>query len=354
MQDGETINSALSDQALARAHPLTMFGLDALVAGSARLRPENLAICSHGERDGDSVKYAELDLAIGAFVARLRAFDLTPGARILLCCPARAEAIIAITAIIAAGFEVVLAPLRLSQQALVAAAHATGAEALIAPARFERLDFEETLLAVAAQTASIRLLGALSPEPVDGAVDFSLSALRATPETPAPISAGWTPGERSMIGAVGASGAPSFLTQGALLGHGLDLVRKTRRAGAAPIISLVSPGSFGGLIAGPLAALLSGAELHFLAPFKADVFLRLLDGIGPARLVAPMAILPDLARSGLLTNGSLLSCALLSSPCEAALAALPSDACPIIEITSDGAKLDIAMQSESFDTARVA
>ena len=66
-------------------------------------------------------------------------------------------------------------------------------------------------------------------------------------------------------------------------------------------------------IAGPLAALLSGADLHFVAPFKADMFLQLLDDIGPVRLVAPAAIFAGSARSGLLNNGALLSCSVTSA-----------------------------------------
>jgi hypothetical protein len=157
-----------------------------------------------------------------------------------------------------------------------------------------------------------------------------------------------------MIGATDASGSPYFLAQGALLAAGLDLVRKTRRGGAAPILSLVSPGSFAGLVAGPLAALLSSATLHFLAPFRAEAFLRLLDEIGPARLVAPMAILPDLARSGLLEDGALLSCVVLSQPSETPFAALPEAACPVVEIACAGASLGISTHIHSGDAARVA
>ncbi len=341
----------------ARAHPLTMFGLDALIAGSARLRPERAALADHCEEGGGALAFAELDFAIGAFVARLRDFDLEPGARILLCCPPRAQALIAITAVIAAGFEPVLTPLGLRQHALIAVANATQAEALMAPARFAKLDFEQTLLGVAAQCPSIRLLGALSPEPIDGAADFSLQGLRAKPRSllasATLISENWTPGDRAMIGAADPSGAPVFLTQGVLLAAGLDLVRKTRRGGAAPILSLVSPGSFGGLIAGPLAALLSSATLHYLAPFRADAFLRLLDEIGPTRLVAPRAILPDLAQSGLLDNGALLSCAVLSQPNDPA-AAIPEGACPIVEIAGSGASLRISPHVHSGEKTRVA
>ena len=157
-----------------------------------------------------------------------------------------------------------------------------------------------------------------------------------------------------MIGAVDTSGAVDFLSQGALLGYGLDVVRRTRRGNTAPIVSLVSPGSFGGLIAGPLAALLSGATLHFLSPFRAASFLRLLNEIGPARLVAPSAILPDLSQAGLLNNGALLSCTTLSTAETASRATISEGACPIIEFVCAGDAVRISTLAHSEETARVA
>jgi len=324
--------------ALARAHPLTMFGLDALVAGATRLRPERLALRDVCGADRRELSFAELDRAIGAFLARLRGFEFARGERVLLCCAPASEAIIALTALVAAGLEPVLAPLRTPQSVLARAASAVAAAAILAPTRFDRLDLEATLLGVAAQTPSIRLLGTLGPETIDGAVDFSLEALLGSSLARARLNDGWTSGARAMIGAIDEAGAPAFVSQGALLGHGLDLVRKTRRGGSPPVVSLVAPASFGGLIAGPLAALLAGAPTCFLAPFSAAEFLALLDEIGPARLVAPTAILPDLARAGLLDNGALVSVVALSRRGgEHAEAPRHPSTCPIIEIFSDGA-----------------
>jgi hypothetical protein len=329
--------------ALARAHPLTMFGLDALVAGATRLRPDRLALRDSGGADRRELSFAELDRAIGAFLARLRGFDLARGERVLLCCAPASEAIIALTALVAAGLEPVLAPLQTPPGVLARAASAVAAAAIVAPTRFDRLDLEATLLGVAAQTPSIRLLGTLGPETIDGAVDFSLGALHGSSPARAKLHDGWTSGARAMIGAIDEAGAPVFISQGALLGHGLDLVRKTRRGGSAPVVSLVAPASFGGLIAGPLAALLAGAPTCFLAPFRAADFLALLDEIGPARLVAPTAILPDLARAGLLDNGALVSVVALSRRGgEHVEAPRHPSTCPIVEIVGDGRAIHIA------------
>jgi len=314
----------------ANAHPLSLFGLDSLFAGAARLRPDAIAICDHGPEGARAFAFAELDQMKGAFAAKLRQFELAPGARALLCCPPRAKGLVAFDAMLACGVEPVLAPLRPEPSTLAALANAAQAEALFAPAGFCGVDLEPTLLALAAQSPSIRLIGCLSENAIDGAADFSPRALQSLK---APRGAAiFAQGPRIQVGAPAARGASAFLTEGALVAAALEFLRKTRRGGAAPIVSLVSLGSFGGLIAAPLAALLSGAPLHFLAPFRAQRFLSLLAELGPARLVAPAAILPDLERSGLLTNGALLSCSLVSQPGAEPLNAAPSNACPLIEI----------------------
>lgn len=84
------------------------------------------------------------------------------------------------------------------------------------------------------------------------------------------------------------------------------------------------------LVAGPLAALISGAPLHFLAPFEAARFLATLDALGRARLVAPSMLLPDLANAGLLTGDALLSVAALTHSAAPRFSGFAD--CPIIEL----------------------
>jgi hypothetical protein len=317
----------------ARAHPLARFRIDALVSGSARFRPDRIALWDHDENGARPMRFSQLDAAARSFAGRLEKYELNPGARILLCSSPAGLGLIAITAIVAAGFEPVLAPLHPTPRRLAQAAVSVGAEAFIAPARFDELDFQETMQAVAAAAPSIKLLGSLSPDPFEGAVDFSLSGLAAASESrPPQIAESRRFGDRLALGAVEAGCEPIFLDQSALLSLGLDLVRKTRAGGAAPIVSLVSPGCFGGLIAGPLAALLSGAELHFVAPFKAEVFVRLLGEVGPVRLVAPAEILANLKGSGLLESRALLSCTAIGE-LEETTAQTAENSCLIVEIS---------------------
>lgn len=324
------------DAALARAHPLTLFGFDALVAGAARPRPGALAFRDDHDGAAEDVSYADLYQRVAAFIARLRGFGLARGERVLICCPPGAQSFVALTAALAAGLDPVLAalPLPYTFPAVSKAAKTLNAAALFAPARFCGLDFEEPLLALAAETPSIRLIGSLDGA-LDGAADFTAGALDAPVSPRVRLADDWSADERRAVGALDEMGGVVFASQGALLGAALDLVRMTRAAGDAPILSLCAPSSLGALVAGPLAALLAGSPLHFLAPFKAARFLETLEALGPTRLVAPASVLDDLGRAGLLANGALVSVAALCAgvaPLRAGLA----ESCAIVEIRAEG------------------
>jgi hypothetical protein len=336
MTQASSTEAARQAAVLARAHPLTMFGLDALISGAARLRPGRMA--TRDALGGETLDHAELDQKVEAFRDHLRGFDLQPGERVLLAATPSARTLIALVGIIAAGLEPVLAPLGLSPAALAAGARGAAAAALIGPSAIGGESLEELLLGVAASSPSIRLIGSLGPGAIDGAIDF------AGPDAPAPMGAERAaPARKVMIGALDRFGAPRFFEQSALLGRSLSLVSEARVSGAAPLVSLCSPGTIGGLVAGPLASLLSGAPLHFVAPFDARGFLAHLDSIGPARLVAPRAVLADLDAAGLLTSGALLACIAIARSDEGdGVFYGPAAGCPIIEIAADGASRERA------------
>lgn len=340
-----TARAALSeneDAALARAHPLTQFGFDALVAGAAKPRPSARAFRDDCAGAIDDLSYADLYQRVGACLTRLRGFGFAPGEKILVCCPPGTQGFVLLAAALAAGLDPVLAPLPLPYRrpAILRAAKALGVAGVFAPAQFCGLDFEPPLLELAAQTPSIRLIGALDGA-LDGAADFSPAMLDAPVSPRARLSDEWGADQRARIGALDDGGDVDFASQGALLGAALDLVRATRAAGDAPILSLCAPSSLAALVAGPLAALLAGAPLHFLAPFKAARFLETLDALGPARLVAPASVLADLGRAGLLGNGALVSVAALRNG--APLPKIDAEvACSILELGVRGGAVEIA------------
>jgi len=322
------------DGALARAHPLTMFGLDALIAGAARLRPARIA--AGDASTGVEIDHAELDRRVAAFRADLRGFDFQPGERILLFATPSSATLIALIGIISAGLEPVAAPLGLSLGALAAGARAVAAAAVVAPASVGGESFEELVFGVASQAPSVRLIGSLGPGTIDGAVDFGP---RSRSENDSPATTRATPSKKVLIGALDQYGAPQFYEQAGLISASLGLIAKAHVNGSAPLLSLVSPGSIGGLVAGPLASLLSGAPLHFLAPFDGAAFLSALDSIGPLRVVAPRAVMADLDAAGLLTSGAVLACIAVQRAGVEEPAFEPSHpySCPIVEVGADGA-----------------
>ena len=340
------------DAPLTRAHPLTQFGFDALVAGAARPRPGALAFIDHHDGAREDVSHADLYQRIGACMTKLSAFDFRRGEKILICCAPGAQSFVALTAALAAGLDPVLAPppLPMTRRAVAGAARALRVCALLSPAQFCGLDLGDAVRAIARETASIKMIGALH-----GALD---DAADLTPETlarhAAPIvrlSDEWNADERAQIGALNEVGAIDFASQGALLAAALDLVRATRAGGEAPILSLMPPNSLGALIAGPLAALMAGAPLHYLAPFSSSRFVETLDALGPSRLVAPAVILPDLARAGLLSNGALISVTALSSGATPAPRMDAEGLCPIVELRVDGGVASLRGGARATDDA---
>ncbi|WP_312030559.1 AMP-dependent synthetase [Methylosinus sp. H3A] len=322
------------DGALARAHPLTMFGLDALIAGAARLRPARIA--AGDASTGAELDHAELDRRVAAFRADLRGFDFQPGERILLFAAPSSATLVTLIGIISAGLEPVAAPLGLSIGALAAGARAVSAAALVAPASVGGQSLEELVFGVASQAPSVRLIGSLGPGTIDGAVDFGP---RSRNENDSPTATRAAPSKKVLIGALDQYGAPQFHEQAGLISASLGLIAKAHVNGSAPLLSLVSPGSIGGLVAGPLASLLSGAALHFLSPFDGAAFLAALDALGPVRLVAPRAVMADLDAAGLLTSGAVLACIAVHRAGEEEQGFEPSHpySCPIVEIGADGA-----------------
>ncbi len=319
--------------AAALAHPLTHFGFGALLAGAARPRPGALAFADRHDGARTETSYADLYQRVGACLARLRGFDLGQGEKVLICCPPGAQSFVTLAAALAGGLEPVLAPLPLPMacDAVARAARELNIAVLLAPAQFCGIDLAEPLLAIAARAPSIRIIGALAGA-LDDAADLS-SDMAGTPMSPrARLKEGWSASESAAIGALDGAGAVDFLSQGALLGAALDLLRLTREAGEAPILSLAAPSNFGALVAGPLAALLAGAPLHYLAPFAAARLLDALDALGPVRLVAPAVILPDLARAGLLTNGAIVAVTALFTDAAPAPQIDAPGACPIVEL----------------------
>lgn len=337
---GAPISSAVARSLDAASHPLSQFNIEALVAGAARPRPGALAFADHHDGARHEVSFADLYQRVGACVARLRSFELSPGERVVICAPPGVQPFVALVAALSAGLEPVLAPMPLpsTRHTLALAAREIEAAALFAPAQFCGVDFEEELLTLVGSTPSVRFIGALSGT-LDGAADFSAATLSSAQTPRVRLLDEWRDGDRPQIGAVNDIGGVDFCSHSALLVAALDLVRLTRKDGHAPIVSLCAPSSLPALVAGPLTALIAGAPLHFLAPFEAARFLNILDALGRVRVVAPSVLLPDLARAGLLEGEALLSVTALTQGAEPRFDGRAD--CPIVEIRARNGRITL-------------
>ena len=317
-------------------HPLAAFGLDTVAHGAARLRADRVALAEAGRgAAAATTTYGELDRLTRAFSAQARACGLAPGERMLILGAPRICVAVAILGALGAGLEPVIAPAHYSTAALVYLAQSTDAAAIVGPTRFGDLDTESAMLETAATAPGIRLLGSLGPGAIDDAVDFSPSGLRdfmdmappnALTATPARIGLALAPDQK----------APRvvFVAQCDIVAAALDFASRLRLNAEQPILSTLSPASFAGLAAGPVAALLVGAPLILFGPFEAEGFIAALDDAGPCHLVAPEAIAADLAAAGLIAPGRLESLSLAGRGASAGAAI--GAARPVALLASDG------------------
>ncbi len=292
----------MNPQPAARAYPprdlFAAYSLETLISGAARLRPQGIAL-----RDrGTSVPYDLLASQAATLARFLSDCGLHPGDRILLTGGAESSLVIAIVAALRGGFEPALAPLDLPPSELAAYARAINAAALVGPTDYGAPVPAETYFAAAAAAPSIRLLATFGPEEIDGAVDLSTSALlRYAAGRPdmAPARGKPAPAEIPRIITFDRSRRePMVHHQATLMAAGLDFVSRAKIGRETPILCTLPPVTFAGFVAGPLAALLSGATLHLDGPFEARAFLKRCDEAGHAHLVIPSAVAEDLAQAG--------------------------------------------------------
>ena len=320
-------------QSHAQRELFATYSLDTLISGAARLRPQGIALC-------DRSTSVSFDLLAGQATALARLLSdcgLRAGERLLITGGAEVTLVIAIVAALRGGFEVALAPLDLDPAELATYARAIGAVALAGPTSYGAPVPPETYFAAAAAVPSIRLVATLGPQEIDGAVDLSTAAVlryaatyfdigiernKAAPAAPPRIIT-FDPNSKS----------PMVHHQATLMAASLDFIARARIGRETPILSTLPPTSFAGLVAGPLAALLSGATLYLDGPFEAQAFLKRRDEAGHAHLVVPAGVAAEFSRAGIFEG---LASAVLVSRLPATKPFIPPEtlaaACPIIDL----------------------
>jgi len=274
---------------------LTPYSLDTLVSGAARLRPDALAFA-------DRLSPWPFGIVAAHVAALARIFadcGLQPGERILLVGGAEVSVVTAALAALRGGFVPALAPIDLDAAALSAYAEAIDAAAIAGPTTYGDLAPLDTCLTTAASVPSIRVVGNFGPGEHDGTVDFGVGAMlqyaaqhpdfgiergKPLPAEPPPV-----------ITYYRRHACPVAHRQATLLAAGLDFVARVRIGRITPILTTLAPVSAAGFVAGPCAALLSGAPLYLHGPFAEEDFLAARNQAESAHLVLPVGLAGDFA-----------------------------------------------------------
>jgi hypothetical protein len=246
--------------------------------------------------------YGQFDAEVQAVAQHLIDLGLAPGERILILTGARTACIVTAIAALSLGIEPLLVPIGLDGAQLASIAASTGSAAIAGPSSYAGINLEETLFDAAARVETIRFVASLGPAEMDGAIDLAPERLGvAGARLPPPSEI------RPRIGTLNLQAEAIFHDQSVLLAAALDFVGKAEIAAGSHLLSTLAPASFGSLVTGPVASLLSGAPITLFGPFDAASFLAILDATGPNHCVLPAAILADFAKAGLLADGVLAS-----------------------------------------------
>jgi acyl-CoA synthetase (AMP-forming)/AMP-acid ligase II len=321
------------------ADPFAHFGLDTLLSGAARLRPDTVALADRDE----TLTYAVFASRATALGHLLVEHGLKRGERVILIGGASTTLIVALIAAIRAGLEPALAPIDLLADELSAYAKAIGAVALIGATRYgDFIPNDEHYFMAAATAESVRLVATLGPDAIDGAVDFGCEAIKHHSS-----SAFYTGLERGKLSNTasakiftlrrGEDFGPIMHRQSTLIAAGFDFVARAKIGRETSILSMFPPVRFATLVAGPIATLLSGAALHLDGPFESLAFLRACARAGRAHLIAPALKGTDFVQAGI--TQSLASLTLLSNIRPDTPPALPeqlSAECTIIDLYAVG------------------
>ncbi len=313
------------------AHPLSAFGLDMLARGAARLRGDRHAMSEAGPgASAGRIDYGELDRLTLAFAARAHECGLAPGARVLIVGVPRIGAVVAVLGALTAGLEPVVAPAHLDAGAMAFLAQTSGASALFGPTDYGDLDLEGVLLEAAACAPDVRMLGSLGPRAADGAIDFSPGALASTTAAPARSARPDAPPKIGMALRTDTKTPRAvFIAQNALVEQALEIVAAMQLSSNRPLVSTLSIASVAGLVAGPVAALLSGAPLFLFGPFDATGLTAAIDRAAPCALLAPAAVGKAMIDARLCASLDVMA---LSGPAPQRSAA----PCPVLAIETDG------------------
>jgi hypothetical protein len=283
---------------------MTPLRLDRLVSAAAQLGPRSIAV-SASDRDA-ALSFLQFEQRIGQ-MARLLTDCVGEKTTMVVVGGASPATLVLCLAGLSAGLTTVLAGIPLEPARLSQIAIQSGASAIVGAGRHGPINLAEIMIPAAALAPAVRVVATYGSESFAPAVRFF-------PDADAPTLA-----KSRSLGArlvTLAKGTPkiSFTRheQTPLVASGLDLVGQLPISRGHTIFSLLAPVSFAGIVAGPIAALLTGTTLHLHGPFSGLAFLRQLEPLTNVHLVAPAEAANDLAAAELVTPQRLKSLILLS------------------------------------------
>jgi len=249
---------------------------------------------------GPEYDAAELERRAESHTKLWLASGLGEGDRVGIVAVPEPEIVAAIVGAVRAGLEVVLFPTSLGAPEIAATAGLAKALALAGPAEFAGLDLAKRLSEARAAAAMTWLMLWERERPRL----FRLDNGQPTESAPAP--------EEGEAGLAMISGSRLMALDGpSLSAVAGDLADAMELQAGSTILSLVSPATAAGLVAGTHTPLIAGAKLVWLTPFSAKQLDAALTDYARAHLVAPGAVAAQLGRAGLLSQGRLASLTLI-------------------------------------------
>ncbi len=309
------------------------FELANLMRSAASAGPDRLAMT---DSTGESVSFAALAARVDAMAGHLTDLGLAPGETIMISGAACVSTTIAVLAGLDAGLDVALAPLHPPVAALAAFAARTGASAILSHSSLGEYAPMEDMFEAAARTTCVRILCSIGPGLFDGAVDISGPYRGASHEGD---------GRASRIATFAPGGAIVWHEQRTLALAAIDLAHQAHIGLGEPILSMLAPVSFAGLVAGPFLAAITDSQLHLLGPFRSNDFVAAIARLAPAHVIAPGALAGPLAEAGVLRRDVLASLLLLDRTGEARGALAPigvSEGVAIVDLHAFGEQALIA------------
>lgn len=250
--------------------PIDGFTVDALIRGAARLRAGRTAMSFSGEGApvADPLSFGDVARSTEFLALSLAACGLRPGERLFVLGAAEPATVLLILAGLRLGLDVATMPLGAEADEIETAAASVAPQAVAAPARCGDIATATHLFRIAGSVSSVRFVG-LHGGDEDGAVRLDDEGFE-----PPQIALGSAEGALITFVREGGGLQAKRHAQTVLVAAGLDLMARAQIGIETPILSPLSPTRFAGFVAGPMASLLSGAELRLHAPFDLGGFRR--------------------------------------------------------------------------------